>query len=104
MHHLGIQTIVRRLLSGLCDDLGFCLAPADDYRRNEWVLTQVKPVGLSDDQWITFLEADQEVEQACKAAMAAFQSSGSIEALCTQFLDVASRSNNRTLPPHLSGV
>jgi hypothetical protein len=77
---------------------------AADCRRNEWVLTQVKRTDLGDDQWITFPEAGQEVEQACKAAMAAFQSGGSIEALCTQFLDVASRLNNRTLPPRLSSV
>jgi hypothetical protein len=37
MHHLGIQTIVRRLLSELCDDLGFCLAPADRTRQQEQV-------------------------------------------------------------------
>jgi hypothetical protein len=67
-------------------------------RHNEWVLTHVKPARLSDDQWMAFLEATQAAEDACKAAMTAFESGGSMKTLCEQFLDVASRLNDRTLP------
>jgi hypothetical protein len=71
---------------------------AADCRHNEWVLTHVKSARLSDDQWTAFLEATQAAEDACKAAMTAFESGGSMETLCAQFLDVASRLNDRILP------
>lgn len=71
---------------------------AADCRRNEWVLTQVKPAGLSDDQWTALLEATQAAEDACKAALTTFKFGGSMEALCAQLLEVASRLNDRTLP------
>jgi hypothetical protein len=68
---------------------------AADCRRNEWVLTHLKPAPMSDTQWMAFLEVTQAIEDACKAAMTAFESNGSMETLCTQFLDVASRLNDR---------
>jgi hypothetical protein len=72
---------------------------AADCRHNEWVLTHVKPASLNDAQWAAFLEETQVTEDACKAAMTAFESNGSMEAPCAQFLDVASRLNDRILPP-----
>ena len=72
---------------------------AADCRRNDWVHTDVKPASLSDAQWTEFLEETQAIEDACKAAMKAFESNGSMEALCAQFLEVASRLNDRMMPP-----
>src|SRR5262249_21172643 len=72
---------------------------AADCRRKDWILTHLKPAPLSDAQWTTFLEETQATEDACKAAMTAFESHGSIKTLCTQFLDVASRLNDRTELP-----
>jgi hypothetical protein len=72
---------------------------AADCRHNEWVLTHVKPASLNDVQWAAFLEETQATEDACKAAMTTFESNGSMDALCAQFLDVASHLNDRVLPP-----
>ena len=72
---------------------------AADCRRNEWVLTHVKPASLNIAQWTAFLEETQATEDACKAAMTAFKSNGSMEALCAQFLNVASHLNDRILSP-----
>ena len=71
---------------------------AADCRHNEWVLTHVKSAHLSDEQWNAFLEETQAAGDSCKAAMTAFESGGSMKALCAQFLDVASRLNDRILP------
>lgn len=71
---------------------------AANCRHNEWVLTHVKPASLNEAQWVAFLEGAQAIEDACKAAMTAFGSNGSMEALCAQFLDVASALNDRILP------
>lgn len=76
---------------------------AAECRRNQWVLTHVKGACLSDAQWMAFLEADQATEDACKAAMTAFESNRSMEVLCMQFLEVASRLNDRTLPLNQKG-
>lgn len=71
---------------------------AADCRRNHWALTEVKPAGPRDEQWMRLLESDESAELECKAAIAAFKSGGSMDDLCTRLLNVASRLSERTFP------
>jgi hypothetical protein len=59
-------------------------------RFNAWVLTYVKGADLGDDQWSALLESTEAAVDRCKAAMTAFEASGSLEALRAEFLAVAS--------------
>jgi hypothetical protein len=71
---------------------------AADCRHNAWVATEVKRAGLSDDEWMQFLDDGERIEERAVNAMRAFAADGDHDELCVAFAEVATLLNARLLP------
>lgn len=71
---------------------------AADCRNNDWVASTLKRAGLSDDEWIRFLEDGEQIQERAVGAMKAFAVEGDQEELSVVLLEVAALLNDRSLP------
>ena len=71
---------------------------AADCRHNAWVTDSVKNAGLSDEEWLQFLEQGERVEERTIGAMKTFSANGDHYELSVAFVEVAALLNERLLP------
>jgi hypothetical protein len=91
-----VLSFMNRAKLGLLDLAAAADVVAADCRYNHWTMWEAKKAGLTTRQWGRLLEAGEVMHDRCRAAIAAFDAGGSLEALRGELTAVAAFLNEST--------